>query len=232
MSPPCCRGTSCRARPTQLSRHPTGWAESSSPYQLSSYPCRLSLYPCRLSLYKDTCVEEVLVVSWTPFAASPLRCTCDCCVSRNVPHGKSLSESSAKPTAGFESCGLHSKGGWSTSSIPLDEDGSGDVTLALCSALDPLGGLYSAFGRFLGWRADLLDSRCLAKLWQGKPAFPPASHPAGADTIRRELGYAAGELAAGLEGPPLWNTLGRTAYLSSHLGQPVIVQVARDPIGP
>ncbi len=141
-----------------------------------------------------------------------------------------MSQTSTTPDAVFRSIGLFSKGGWSSFSIPLDEDGSGDIPLALCGALDKLGGLYSAFGAFLRWRADLLDSRCIERLRSINAVPPPVSLDAAEAILRRELGRAAIELTAHLEAPPLWNTMFRTAWISEYMGQRVVVEVAHTPV--
>lgn len=140
-------------------------------------------------------------------------------------------ESSANPAAVFDFYGLCSKGGRGAASVPADDNGVTDFGAALCSALERLGGIYAIFGNFLGWRADLLDASSIAGFRQMKLEFPVASSATVAATIRRELRQTAGELAANLEEPPLWNTLTRTAWRSSYQGRPVIVQIARDPVG-
>jgi len=141
-----------------------------------------------------------------------------------------LIESAANPTAVFASYGLCSKGGWGAS-IPIDENGPVDIPLLLCKALVQVGGLYAVFGRFLSWRADLLDATCLGYLRQVQAEYPPIALSAVASIVRRELGPSGLDLAAGLEGPALWSTLSRTAYLSRFRGQLIVVQVARDCVG-
>ncbi len=141
-----------------------------------------------------------------------------------------MSEASINPKAVFQAAGLYSKGGWRTS-IPLDENGSDDPVLQLCKSLPKLGGLYAAFARFLNWRADLLDARCLSSLRDAEIEYQPVPLRDVAAIIQSELGDAGAELKECLEAPLLWSTLFRTAYLSRHLGRPVVVQVARKPIG-
>jgi hypothetical protein len=80
--------------------------------------------------------------------------------------------------------------------------------------LDELGGIYAAFARFLGWRADLLDASYISHLRRVRlmiPAIPApavaANHPQGTWHGGRRGGGSLAEV-------PLWNTLARTAYLS------------------
>jgi hypothetical protein len=131
----------------------------------------------------------------------------------------------------FERHGLGSPGVWGASGIPTDENRPDAGALGLCEALTQLGGIYGAFAQFLGWRADLLDGSYISYLRRVRlnlPAIPPS---AVAALIRSELGSGGEELASSLAVTPLWNTMSRTAYLSRHRNQPVIVEVARDPIG-
>jgi hypothetical protein len=141
-----------------------------------------------------------------------------------------LIESKTSPAAVFEFYGLRSKGRWGFASIAIDEQGVADKAAGLCAALQQLGGLYAAFGRFLGWRSDLVDAACIASLRQIKIDFPAAPNSTVAAVVRSEFGSAAHDVAAGLGDYPLWNTLARTAYLSQYRGLPVIVEVARDSV--
>jgi hypothetical protein len=143
-----------------------------------------------------------------------------------------LRKSSANPAAVFESHGLRSRGFWGFTSLEESENEPVDIGQGLCAALQSLGGIYAVFGRFLCWRSDLLDSSSLLSLRHIKPEFPVIPVSAVAAAIRRELGPNCEELAASLEGPPLWNTLSRTAYRSRYGDRSVIVQVARDPVTP
>jgi hypothetical protein len=130
----------------------------------------------------------------------------------------------------FVGHGLGSRGVWGAGAIPTGEGQLDDGALGLCGALAQLGGIYGAFARFLSWRADLLPGSYVSHLRHIRldlPAVPPS---AVAASIRRELGAAAEELAAALSAAPVWNTPSRTAYLSTYRRQPVIVEVARDPI--
>jgi hypothetical protein len=130
----------------------------------------------------------------------------------------------------FDRHGLGSPGLWGASGIPTDENRPDRGAAGLCNALEQLGGIYAAFARFLGWRADLLDGSYISRLRGIRLNLPVVPPSAVAATIRRELGAAAEELACGLAGAPVWNTLARTAYLSRYRNQPVIVEAARDPI--
>lgn len=80
------------------------------------------------------------------------------------------------------------------------------------------------------WRADLLDAECLNALREIDYSFPPLTRDRVLDTLQRELGHAGDALARQLEKEPLWSTLSRTAYLSWHRGDPVVVQVACAPV--
>lgn len=131
----------------------------------------------------------------------------------------------------FARHGLGPPGFWGSSGIPTDENRPYGSAIELCAALAELGGLYGAFARFLGWRADLLDASYLTQLRRLKvdlPAIPPA---AVAAIVRRELEAAAAEeLARTLSPEPLWNTRSRTAYAATWRREPVIVQVAHPPV--
>jgi hypothetical protein len=130
----------------------------------------------------------------------------------------------------FGSHGLASPGLWGASGIPTDESRPDRSAIGLCNALTELGGIYAAFARFLGWRADLLSGAYISQLRRVRLNLPVVPLADVAATIRRELGTAAEELANNLASVPLWNTLSRTAYLSRYRSQSVIVEVAHDPI--
>ena len=137
---------------------------------------------------------------------------------------------SANSAAVFDRHGLGSPGLWGATGRPDGESRSDVVAVGLSDALEQLGGIYAAFARFLGWRADLLDASYIAQLRRVRlnlPIVPPAAVTA---TIRRELGAAAEELEGNLASVPVWNTLARTAYLSRYRNQSVILEVARDPV--
>lgn len=78
------------------------------------------------------------------------------------------------------------------------------------------------------WRADLLDAECLNALREIDYSFAPMPRDRVLDVLQRELGRAGDDLARQLEQQPLWSTLSRTAYLSWHGGEPVVVQVASE----
>jgi hypothetical protein len=130
----------------------------------------------------------------------------------------------------FERHGLGSPGIFGASGIPTGESGSDSVAIALRESLQQLGGMYAAFARFLGWRADLLGGAYISQLRQVRLKLPIIPLSTVATTIRSDLGAGAEELAYGLTTVPVWNTLFRTAYLSRYLDQPVIVEVAREPV--
>jgi hypothetical protein len=133
----------------------------------------------------------------------------------------------ATPAAVFERFGLGSPGFWGGSGIPIDGESSDGLAKGLCTALAKLGGLYAAFGCFLGWRADLFDASYIAQFRRISLNPTPVPSFAVAATIRRELGPGGAEPAASLESVPLWNTLTRTAYRSSYRKEAVVVEVAR-----
>jgi hypothetical protein len=100
------------------------------------------------------------------------------------------------------------------------------------NALEELGGLFTAFGQFLSWRADLLSTDYLGRLRQLKVTIAPVPMTDVTRTIASELGANenAVALAQGLEQRLCWNTLARCAYRAQYRGRAVAVQVARDPI--
>lgn len=89
--------------------------------------------------------------------------------------------------------------------------------------------MYLAFARFLLWRADLLPAEFLNALRE-LGEFPPVPRDTVVALLQRELGDAGEELIWQMEDKPVWSTLSRTAYLSWHRGQIVVVQVAREPV--
>jgi hypothetical protein len=100
------------------------------------------------------------------------------------------------------------------------------------NALEELGGLYTAFGQFLSWRADLLNTEYLGRLRQLRVKVAPLPIGNITRTISSELGVNenAVALAQGLEQRLCWNTLARCAYHAQYRGRAIAVQVARDPI--
>jgi hypothetical protein len=128
----------------------------------------------------------------------------------------------------FDRLGLGSPGMWGAARISHGEGGIDSVAKGLRDALEQLGGLYAAFGRFLGWRADLLGATYINTLRHFPIDIPAVPLAAVAEMISLQVGPAAGELTANLEPDPEWNTLFRTAYRSRFAGRRVIVQVARD----
>jgi|SRR5579871_1929080 len=142
-----------------------------------------------------------------------------------------MSESSANSAAVFDRYGLSvATGFWGSSAFPSDESSSAGVGKRLVQALQQLGGLYAAFGRFLNYRSDLLDASTVADLRGIQLQLPVVPVSDVANLIRRELGLDGRELAESLDPSPVWNTLARTAYASRYRDQPVVVQAARDPV--
>ncbi|MFN0166941.1 MAG: hypothetical protein ACKV22_10970 [Bryobacteraceae bacterium] len=142
----------------------------------------------------------------------------------------SAAPSAEMAAAVFARHGLGSPGFWGSSGIPTDENRPYGSAIGLCEALAELGGLYGAFARFLGWRADLLDGSYISQLRRVRltvAVIPPSEVAA---IMRRELGAAAEELAATLSPAPVWNTLSRTAYRATYRNQAVIVEVAHPPV--
>ena len=130
----------------------------------------------------------------------------------------------------FDRLGLGSPGMWGAARISHGEGGVDSVAKGLRDALEQLGGLYAAFGRYLGWRADLLGAPYVNSLRHFPIDIPAVPLSTVAEIIALQIGPAAGELTANLEPDPEWNTLFRTAYRSRFAGRRVIVQVARDPV--
>jgi hypothetical protein len=140
-------------------------------------------------------------------------------------------ETIPNPAAVFGRYGLCAPGRFrGGAAIPDDESSSNDLGQRLREALEQLGGLYAAFGRFLAWRSDLLDASFIGNLRQLQLNLPPVPLSVVQGIIQRELGPRAAKLAENLEDPPVWNTLTRTAYVSHYIGQRVIVQAARAPV--
>ncbi len=130
----------------------------------------------------------------------------------------------------FDRHRLGPPGLWGSSGIPTDENRPDGSAAALSDALAQLGGIYTAFARFLSWRADLLTASYIAQLRRVRLDIPPVPVSALVATLRAEFGPAADELVSALSPLPAWNTLSRTAYLSRWRGQPVILEVAHEPV--
>jgi len=130
----------------------------------------------------------------------------------------------------FRSHGLGSPRFWRSSPIPTDESELDAVAIGLCTALAKLGGLYGAFAGFLNWRADLLRGSYISHLRHTDIQFPAVPPLAVATVLKREFGTLGEGPARTLSATPLWSTAFRTAYLSTYRYQPIIVEVAREPI--
>ena len=135
--------------------------------------------------------------------------------------------SSPSPSAVFERHGLASTGFWGTAKVPSSYDGDAIPGRGLREALEELGGLYIAFGRFLRWRADLLNTFWITNLRDLRPVFNPIPAYAVAETIVRELGRVGDELSENIEPSPAWTSIRRTGYRSTYNGRPVYMEVAR-----
>src|SRR5207248_8809839 len=130
----------------------------------------------------------------------------------------------------FERHGLIAPSLWSAIPIPGDESRLDGGAAALCDALTELGGLYAAFARFLGWRADLLGGYYITRLRGVRFRNPSVPRSDVAALIRAEFGAKAEDVARNLSAAPAWNTLWRTAYLSRIGPQRVIFEVPHDPM--
>lgn len=97
-----------------------------------------------------------------------------------------------------------------------------------CDALEQLGGLYTAFGRFLMWRSDILRSDALLRLREIRSRVAPI--PAGEAALRlNRHGEPHAALAAQMQPDPCWSTFSRCAFRSEHEGRSVVVEFAREP---
>ena len=141
-----------------------------------------------------------------------------------------LKERSPSPEGAFNRFGLRSRSF-------LREEGKQDAAYAdlpeaarFRSALEELGGLYAAYGRFLCWRADLLRTEYLGRLRHIKVATDPIPVPEFGSLLSRSSATRGAALASALETTPCWNTLARCAYRAQFQGRVIAVQVARDPI--
>jgi hypothetical protein len=133
------------------------------------------------------------------------------------------------PVVTFQKFGLRSRGVWRGAAVEPAYSGLSEPA-RFRSALEELGGLYAAFGRFLTWRADLLRTDYLGRLRHIKVPVPRIPAPDVARTISNELGPKGDDVAKFLEVEPCWNTLARCAYRTKYQGKTVAVQLARDPI--
>lgn len=104
------------------------------------------------------------------------------------------------------------------------------VSTRLRKALDELGGLYTAFGVFLQWRSDLLDSGHLTALSELEVAARGHTRQDIADLLVSQLGARGQAMATTLPDKPEWITLNRTAWRAKVQDQDVIVQTANLPI--
>jgi len=120
-----------------------------------------------------------------------------------------LGEISKNPITVFDTHGLLSRGAWRNAPIPSAE--GSDAARAFCRSLDELGGLYGVFGRFLSWRADLVDTGCIDELSRIRVDYPPVPLATAAATVRRELGEAGVELAASIPCRPMSSRLSAEA---------------------
>lgn len=135
--------------------------------------------------------------------------------------------STANTASVFERLGLRQTGFWRSVAVPEEHDAHRPAGWKLRAALQELGGIYGVFAQFLQWRADLLNAEYIAGLREVHVGMAPIPVSHLVVTLRRELGGAADELLQNLNPEPIWSTLCRTAWRSSYLGAPVIVQIAR-----
>jgi hypothetical protein len=142
-----------------------------------------------------------------------------------------LKEITPSPETTFQKLGLRGRGIWRNPSIEPSYAELSDAA-RFRNALEQLGGLYTAFGQFLCWRADLLGSDYLGRLRQLKVTVAPVPIGDVTRTISSELGATddAAALARGLEPRLCWNTMARCAYHARYQERSIAVQVARDPI--
>src|SRR5215475_4240849 len=101
-------------------------------------------------------------------------------------------DASANAAAVFDRLGLTAASG--AASILDDESSAEGIGRRLREALEQLGGIYAAFGRFLNFRADLLDAAIISNLRELELSPPIIPIAAVASIIGRELGPAAAEL--------------------------------------
>lgn len=129
----------------------------------------------------------------------------------------------------FRQFGLEATGFWRSVTVPPQ-----DEAVRACdkfrAALEQLGGLYVFFGQFLCWRADLLGVDYLMELRRIEPVVAPVAREAVASLVQAELPAWGPVIARQMESEPVWSTLFRTAYLSRFRGEPIVIQVAREPI--
>jgi len=142
-----------------------------------------------------------------------------------------LKEITPSPEITFQKLGLRSRGIRSVASADPAYAGLSPAA-RFRNALEELGGLFTAFGQFLCWRADLLSTDYLGRLRQLKITVSPVPMIDVTRTISSELGANenAIALAQGLEPRLCWNTMARCAYHAQYRGRAIAVQVARDPI--
>ena len=142
-----------------------------------------------------------------------------------------MKEITPSPEITFQKLGLRSRGLRSVASADPPYAGLSPAA-RFRNALEELGGLFTAFGQFLCWRADLLGTDYLGRLRQLKITVAPVPILDVTRTISSELGASenAVALAQGLEPRLCWNTMARCAYHAQYRGRAIAVQVARDPI--
>jgi hypothetical protein len=100
---------------------------------------------------------------------------------------------------------------------------------SLGAALQQLGPIGAAFGRFLCWRADLVSFADWLSLRSVSPTAPPLSRSDVTGRLTATLGDVGRSLAAHLQPSPCWSTIWRCGYRTVHDDRLVVVQVARDP---
>ncbi len=132
-------------------------------------------------------------------------------------------------SAVFDRHGLRETGFWRSVAISRDR-AEGTAGHDLTEAFRELGGLYALFGRFLGWRAELLSSRYIASLRLLDTPVPPPTVAELTAILQRELPGQAELLLADLNPEALWSTPSRAAWRATHHGLPIVIQIACEPV--
>ncbi len=127
----------------------------------------------------------------------------------------------------FNRLGLHQTGKWQSFATPEERDGP-RASARLRDALEELGGVYGAYARFLGWRADVMDAESLQDFRHLSHHPPPLPAERVKALAHRELGRRSNELVRHLQPKPVWSSFSRTAWRSTWNSIPVVVQMAAD----
>ena len=136
---------------------------------------------------------------------------------------------SAARSAVLDRYGLRKAGFWHSIAVSRDR-AEGSASEDLAESLRQLGGIYTLFGRFLGWRADLLGARYIASLRHLDATIPPPSIAELTRILERELPEQASRLLFELSPENLWSTVSRAAWRTRYRGLDLVLQIARAPI--